>query len=102
MNASTGRSGRPALPRITEHPRLTDRIEAARALDARALASLLSDPDPRTTAALAAAADETMRAEVGNAVRFRGLLEFSNGCRADCLYCGSRRSNGAVHRYTLS
>lgn len=102
MNASTGRSGRPELPRITEHPRLTDRMEAARALDVRALAALLSDPDPRTTAGLAAAADETMRAEVGDAVRFRGLLEFSNVCRADCLYCGIRRSNGTVHRYTLS
>lgn len=80
---------------------LRERIEAARGLDVRALAALLSDPDPRTTARLAAAADETMRAEVGDTVRFRGLLEFSNVCLADCLYCGIRRSNGTVDRYTL-
>lgn len=93
MNAPTG---------LSEVPELPERMEAARALDAGALAALLSDPNPRTTARLAAAADETMRAEVGDAVRFRGLLEFSNVCRADCLYCGIRRSNGTVHRYTLS
>ncbi|MGM0675537.1 MAG: [FeFe] hydrogenase H-cluster radical SAM maturase HydE [Spirochaetota bacterium] len=80
---------------------LGDRIEAARGLDTRALTELLLDPGSDTTARLAAAADETMRCEVGDAVYFRGLLEFSNVCRADCLYCGIRRSNVHVHRYTI-
>ncbi|MFP4614057.1 MAG: [FeFe] hydrogenase H-cluster radical SAM maturase HydE [Spirochaetaceae bacterium] len=83
-------------------PGVAERMDAARALDTRAIAALLSDPDPRTTVRLAAAADETMRTEVGDTVRFRGLLEFSNVCRADCLYCGIRRSNRTVDRYTLS
>ena len=32
----------------------------------------------------------------------RGLVEFSNICRRDCLYCGLRRSNRALERYRLS
>ncbi|MFW5656088.1 MAG: [FeFe] hydrogenase H-cluster radical SAM maturase HydE [Mariniphaga sp.] len=39
---------------------------------------------------------------VGSTVYFRGLIEISNVCKKDCLYCGIRRSNTNVHRYTLS
>ncbi len=39
---------------------------------------------------------------VGRNVYFRGLVEFSNRCAKDCLYCGIRKSNGAVVRYNLS
>lgn len=36
---------------------------------------------------------------VGNKVYFRGLIEFSNICAKDCLYCGIRKSNKKVVRY---
>lgn len=36
---------------------------------------------------------------VGNKVYFRGLIEFSNICAKDCLYCGIRKSNNKVVRY---
>ncbi|MDP3431698.1 MAG: [FeFe] hydrogenase H-cluster radical SAM maturase HydE [Bacteroidota bacterium] len=36
---------------------------------------------------------------VGNKVYFRGLVEFSNICAKDCLYCGIRKSNEKVARY---
>lgn len=39
---------------------------------------------------------------VGNKVYFRGLVEFSNICHCDCLYCGIRKSNSNVKRYCLS
>jgi len=39
---------------------------------------------------------------VGNKVYFRGLIEFSNVCDKDCLYCGIRNSNHSVHRYNLT
>ena len=38
----------------------------------------------------------------GDAVYYRGLIEFSNCCIHDCNYCGIRKSNTAVKRYTLS
>ncbi len=36
---------------------------------------------------------------IGNKVYFRGLVEFSNICAKDCLYCGIRKSNDNVVRY---
>ncbi len=37
----------------------------------------------------------------GNDVWLRGLVEFSNYCKMDCLYCGIRHSNSKVTRYRL-
>lgn len=39
---------------------------------------------------------------VGRKVYFRGLVEFSNVCSKDCLYCGIRKSNEKVVRYEAS
>ncbi len=38
----------------------------------------------------------------GKDVYVRGLIEFTNYCRNDCLYCGIRRSNGEAQRYRLT
>ena len=38
----------------------------------------------------------------GDAVFLRGIVEFSNICGRDCLYCGIRRSNLAVQRYRMT
>ena len=39
---------------------------------------------------------------VTNKVFFRGLIEFSNRCSKDCLYCGIRKNNKKVVRYNVS
>ena len=39
---------------------------------------------------------------VGNTVYLRGLIELSNICEKDCYYCGIRKSNSNVHRYSIS
>jgi biotin synthase len=39
---------------------------------------------------------------IGNKVWFRGLIEFSNVCGKDCLYCGIRKGNKNLVRYSLS
>jgi len=49
--------------------------------------------------------DEACRlrdAVYGRRVFMRGLIEISNHCRNNCLYCGIRRSAPAVRRYRLS
>lgn len=44
-----------------------------------------------------------LRKEVyGNSVFIRGLIEISNFCKNDCLYCGIRRSNKSCDRYRLT
>jgi biotin synthase len=66
------------------------------------LADLLAIEDPAEQERLHAAAYAVKAAEIGKVVHLRGLIELSNVCRKDCLYCGIRRSNGAVARYSLS
>mgnify|MGYP003586202458 CR=1 FL=1 len=46
-------------------------------------------------------ADAARRACVGEAVVIRGLVEFSNHCARNCLYCGLRRDNAALPRYRM-
>jgi len=38
---------------------------------------------------------------IGKKVWFRGLIEFSNVCSKDCLYCGIRKGNKNLKRYNL-
>lgn len=52
--------------------------------------------------ALREAADAVRRANYGTDVYLRGLIEFTNYCRNDCLYCGIRRSNRNASRYRLT
>ncbi len=37
----------------------------------------------------------------GNVAYYRGLIEFSNYCVKDCLYCGIRKSNEEVTRFSM-
>ena len=45
---------------------------------------------------------DVRREAVGDEVHLRGLIEFSNICRNDCLYCGIRRGNRQVQRYRMT
>lgn len=45
---------------------------------------------------------EVKEKNIGRKVYLRGLVEFSNICSKDCLYCGIRKSNGKVVRYEVS
>lgn len=47
-------------------------------------------------------ADRVRQEHMGDEVYLRGIIEFSNICKNDCLYCGIRASNKNVQRYTLS
>lgn len=38
----------------------------------------------------------------GNEIYIRGLIEISNICKNDCLYCGIRASNAECERYRLT
>ena len=38
----------------------------------------------------------------GDEVHLRGVIEFSNHCIRDCLYCGLRRSNKKLTRYRMT
>jgi biotin synthase len=46
-------------------------------------------------------ADSLRRQTMSDAVYIRGIIEFSNVCHNDCLYCGIRAGNRNVKRYVI-
>lgn len=81
---------------------LIDTLRQTRTLSDEALTLLYRTRSPETDAYLYAQADDVRRASYGNKVYLRGLIEISNICRNDCLYCGIRRSNDQAVRYRLN
>ena len=65
------------------------------------LVSILQ-PDFGDEERLFAAADGARRRYVGDAIHLRAIIEFSNYCERNCLYCGLRRDNETLHRYRMS
>jgi biotin synthase len=47
-------------------------------------------------------ADRVRYEHMGDDVHIRGIIEFSNICAGNCLYCGIRAGNRNVKRYALS
>lgn len=45
--------------------------------------------------------DQVRRQHVGDAVHLRGLIEVSNYCAANCIYCGIRAGNHHLLRYRM-
>jgi biotin synthase len=51
---------------------------------------------------LFAAADRVRKQQVGDEIFLRGIIEFSNHCDRNCLYCGLRQGNAKLGRYRMS
>ncbi|MCD6420546.1 MAG: [FeFe] hydrogenase H-cluster radical SAM maturase HydE [Synergistetes bacterium] len=47
-------------------------------------------------------ADRVRKRYCGDGVHLRGIIEFSNCCVRNCLYCGLRRGNGRARRYRMT
>ena len=82
--------------------RLIDKLQFEHTLTAEEYRSLLLCEDAETNSYLQQKAQQTTIARFGRSVFIRGLIEISNRCRNNCLYCGIRRSNTMVSRYSLS
>ena len=81
---------------------LVDKLCLKHTLSAEEYRSLLLCEDAETNGYLQEKAQQTTITRFGNAVYIRGLIEISNRCRNNCLYCGIRKSNTMVSRYSLS
>ena len=81
---------------------LTKALRKNRRLDDEGLKTLLESKDAALVEALHHNAREVTDEVFGRQVWLRALIEWSNVCRNDCLYCGIRRSNGTLPRYSLS
>ncbi|WP_371916088.1 [FeFe] hydrogenase H-cluster radical SAM maturase HydE [Paenibacillus sp. P32E] len=71
-------------------------------LDQEEIVYFLQHLTPELKVRLFDLAAQTRKLHYNENVFMRGLIEFSNFCKQDCLYCGLRRSNAAAERYRLT
>ena len=81
---------------------LIERLAGDHSLSLEEYAFLIRECSESSALRLAALADEKRREVYGTDVYIRGLIEISNYCKNDCLYCGIRRSNKECDRYRLT
>ena len=81
---------------------LIEKLHENRILTAPEYVELLEQRNPEDTEFMRKLAQEEAQKVFGNRIYVRGLIEFSNYCRNDCLYCGIRRSNAKADRYRLT
>ena len=81
---------------------LIDELSETRRLDADGFEYLVAHQDEEAASELARRAVAAREPYYGTKVFVRGLIEFSNICKNDCLYCGLRASNSSCERYRLS
>ena len=48
------------------------------------------------------AADKVRKEQMGDEIFLRGIIEFSNHCERNCLYCGLRKDNSKLSRYRMT
>lgn len=81
---------------------LIDKLTEEHSLSLEEYEYLIVHRDEETAAILAERAENIRKNIYGNAVYIRGLIEVSNICKNDCLYCGIRHSNKSCERYRLT
>ncbi len=81
---------------------LVNKLTDTHSLSLEEYEKLLLLRSKETAAYLAEKADSVRREIYGNKVFIRGLIEISNICKNDCLYCGIRKSNKNCERYRLT
>lgn len=81
---------------------LIDRLEQTRRLTFEEYLQLINGFTPQLAEYAAKKALWVRKSIYGKDVYVRGLIEISNYCKNDCLYCGIRRSNVNADRYRLN
>lgn len=82
--------------------KLCEKLSREHSMREEEYAFLIDNRNEESARFLAREAVEARRAVYGNRVFIRGLIEISNICRNDCLYCGIRKSNLSARRYRLT
>jgi len=77
-------------------------LRERKTLDDEGLKALLESKDESLIEELFRNAREVSVEQFGREIWLRALIEWSNVCRNDCLYCGIRRSNAKIPRYSLT
>ena len=81
---------------------LIDKLKKEQALTKEEWVELIEGRNAELAEYLFALAREERHHYYDHDVYVRGLIEFTNYCKNDCLYCGIRKSNSNAKRYRLS
>ncbi len=81
---------------------LIDRLEDKHSLSLAEYQALIENQSDTLSAYATQKAVAARKTVYGNDVYIRGLIEISNICKNDCLYCGIRNGNHACERYRLT
>lgn len=82
--------------------KLIDKLSQTQLLSRDELTLLIDNRNEELAEYLFQKAREARHQYYGHDIFVRGLIEISNCCRNDCLYCGIRRSNDQAVRYRLT
>lgn len=82
--------------------KLIDKLKETQHLTKEEWVALIEGRTPELVEYLFAQARSVREQVYGKNIYIRGLIEFTNFCKNDCLYCGIRRSNDKACRYRLS
>ena len=81
---------------------LIDKLQKEQTLSKEEWMSLIDGRTSELAEYLFKQARKVRHEHYGHDVYIRGLIEFTNYCKNDCLYCGIRKSNCNANRYRLS
>ena len=81
---------------------LINKLEKNRTLTLEEYERLIIGRNEEYARILAEKALSAKQSVYGNSVFIRGLVEISNYCKNNCIYCGIRRDNKACERYRLT
>lgn len=81
---------------------IIDKLEKEHSLKTSEYEYLINRYSPQAAEYIAPKALKAKKEIYGDSIYVRGLIEISNICKNDCLYCGIRASNANCQRYRLS
>lgn len=86
----------------TRIARILNRAQSGAAITRDEALALMEAPDAPTKRLLFETANAVRQKILGNSCCVHGIIEFSNCCRCDCLYCGIRRPQEKLARYRMT
>lgn len=81
---------------------LADKLICSGKLEKDEYKYLIENRNEELTEYITRSAVEKRKEIYSNSIFIRGLIEISNVCKNDCLYCGIRKSNSGCERYRLT
>ncbi|MDD4179675.1 MAG: HypC/HybG/HupF family hydrogenase formation chaperone [Candidatus Margulisbacteria bacterium] len=81
---------------------ILDKAAEGRELSKEELIALLKTENPAELDQLYKTANFLRQKHLSNSCCVHGIIEFSNYCKNDCVYCGIRRSNSILNRYRMT